>query len=99
MDGKPDFADVYCDGVNIAMTPYDALLILDRKELLPIKEDGKVEMKANRVGVVRMSLEHAKVLAILLRKNLLEHETKMGTPIPMHPELMQKLGISKLEDW
>lgn len=52
-----------------------------------------------RVANIRMSLEHAKVMAIVLRKQLKGFEQGMGQDIPLHPTLYQQLGISKQEDW
>ena len=84
--------DIYCDGVAVGLTPYDVLLELSRR---PAKLDGKDSV---HVGTVRMSLEHAKVLAVVLKRHLKTYEDQSGA-IPMHPELMHKLGVSKIEDW
>jgi hypothetical protein len=92
-----DVPDIYCDGVNIAMTPYDLLLLLTQQKA-KITGSGQASISPSSVGVVRMSLEHAKVLAILLKRNLKEYEDKVGT-IPLHPEAAKNLGISKEEDW
>ena len=93
-DEKPsEVPDIYCDGVQMGLTPYDVMITLLRRPPVP---DAKGE--PNRVGTIRMSLEHAKVLAIMLRKNLKNYEDTTG-PIPMHPDLAKELGISKAEDW
>ena len=93
-DEKPDeVPDIYCDGVQMGLTPYDVMIELQRR---PPVLGG--EGKPARVGTIRMSLEHAKVFAIMLRKNLKAYEDATG-PIPMHPELLKQLGISKQEDW
>lgn len=88
-----ELPDIYCDSVQMGLTPYDVMIELQRRPpVLDINE------KAVRVGTIRMSLEHAKVLAIILRKNLKSYEDSTGQ-IPMHPDLMKELGISKAEDW
>jgi hypothetical protein len=46
-----------------------------------------------------MSLEHAKVLAIMLRKTLKQHEETQGAPINLLPQVFQQLGLSPQEDW
>jgi hypothetical protein len=89
IEGVPD---IYCDGTQMALTPYDVMIFLQRRLADPSKQEGV------SVGVLRMSLEHAKVFAIMLRKNLKAYEDTTG-PIPMHPQLMKDLGISKAEDW
>jgi hypothetical protein len=95
-DGKPDEApDIYCDGVQIGLTPYDVMIELGRRPAgLPTPANAKPVC----VGTIRMSLQHAKVLAIMLRKNLKNYEDATG-PISMHPVLLEQLGISKEEDW
>ena len=95
-DEKHDEApDIYCDGVQIASTPFDVMIELQRRPPgLPTPPDAKPV----RVGTVRMSLEHAKVLAIILRKNLKAYEDQTG-PIPLHSDHARALGISKAEDW
>lgn len=52
-----------------------------------------------RVANVRMSLEHAKVMAIMLRKQLKNCEAQAGVDIQLPQSLYQQLGISKQEDW
>jgi hypothetical protein len=92
----PDEApDIYCDGVQMGLTAYDVMIELQRR---PAGLPTPAEAKPVRVGTIRMSLEHAKVFAIILRKNLKGYEDVTG-PIPMHPDLLKLLGISKAEDW
>lgn len=93
---EDEIADIYCDGVQMGMTPFDVMLWLMQRP--PSIGAPGTEVKPIHVGTIRMSLEHAKVLAIMLRKNLKDYEDNTGK-IPMHPDLMKKLGISKEEDW
>lgn len=85
--------DIYCDGTAMAMTPYDVMIHLLRRPSDPDKQAQPV-----KVGTLRMSMEHAKTFAIMLRKNLKGYEDQAGK-IPLHPNLMKELGISKEEDW
>ena len=48
---------------------------------------------------VRMSLEHAKVMAIVLRKQIKSYESQTGVDIQLPQQVYQQLGISKQEDW
>ena len=48
---------------------------------------------------MRMSVEHAKVLAILLKKQVKVYEQQLGTEVPLHPQLYTQLGLSRTEDW
>lgn len=92
-DKSSEVPDIYCDGVQMGLTPYDVMIALLRRPPV-VGGEGKPAL----VGTIRMSLEHAKVFAIMLRKNLKSYEDATG-PIPMHPDLMKDLGISKSEDW
>lgn len=86
--------DIYCDSVQMSISPYDLMIELQRR---PPVIGG--EVKPVRVGTIRMSLEHAKVFAIILGKTLKGYEDQTGSAIPMHPDLLKQLGISKAEDW
>ena len=57
--------DVYADSTQIATSPFDLTLYLYKRAALPNSTQPPVQ-----VGCVRMSLEHAKVLAIMLRKSV-----------------------------
>lgn len=87
--------DIYCNAVEMGISPYDLTVELQLNS--PTKGDeaqGPV-----LVGRVRMSLEHAKVFAIMLTRTLKTYEAQTGGPIRLHPEFMNSLGISKEEDW
>ena len=45
-----------------------------------------------------MGHEHAKVLAMLLRRQLKVYEDELGSQIKVMPKLMNTLGLSD-EDW
>ena len=85
--------EIYADGVQIGLGPFGAVLSF---MLQPVGGTGAAGV---RVCNIRMSLEHAKVLAILLRKQVLAYEGSLGGEIPLHPQLYTQLGISKQEDW
>ncbi len=87
--------DVYSDQFRINTTPYGASLIF-AKTLLdqPAGQPGRTEDQV----VVRMSLEHLKVMTMLLRKNLKGYEERTRTPVELPFDLLNSLGLSK-EDW
>jgi hypothetical protein len=60
---------------------------------------GEPSGQAGPVTNVRMSLEHPKVMAIILRKQLKIYEDGNGGPIVLHPNLWKNLGLSKHDDW
>ena len=88
--------DIYCDGVVTAVTPYDVILQLQRR---PKENPSGATQLPDLVGCVRLSLEQAKVLCIVLKASLKALEDSQGTAIPLHPQVRQPLGISKNEDW
>ncbi len=97
-----DVPDIYCDGVQIAMTPYDVLLMLTQNKPAlgaTSPQAHQIQVQPQPVGLVRMSLEHAKVLTMLLKRNLRAYEDKADASIPLDPDTSRRLGISKEEDW
>jgi len=84
--------DLYTDSVQIGMGPFGVVLVLGMQTGTP----GSAPVK---IANLRMSLEHAKILAILLKKQLRVFEEQMGGEIPLHPQLYTQLGLSKTEDW
>jgi hypothetical protein len=85
--------DLYADTVQIGLSPFGVVLVCG------LQPAGQVGAAPTKVCNLRLSLEHAKVLAILLRKNLKTFEEQMGEDIPLHPQLYTQLGLSKTEDW
>lgn len=86
--------DVYCDGIQVSISPFDVVLQLSQRPAMP-----GTSQPPKSVGYVRMSLEHAKVTAIILRKVLRQHEETQGHEIVLHPNVYQQMGLSKEEDW
>lgn len=86
--------DLYTDGVQIGVSPFGVTLAF---AMQPPGQTGT--LAPIKVCHLRMSLEHAKVMTIMLKKNLKNFEDQMGQNIPLHPQLTQQLGLSKTEDW
>lgn len=86
--------DIYCDNVQISATPFDIVL-----ELLKRPPGQITTERPLRVGVVRMSHQHAKVLSIILRSNLKDIEAQQGAPITIHPLALSALQLNIKEDW
>ena len=95
---EKEIPDIYTDGVQVMVNPFDVILQLtERHPSLPTQ--GKQPEAAKTVAYVRMSLEHAKVLTILLRKVLKQHEDQQKGKIHLHPQVCVGMGISPEEDW
>ena len=86
--------EAYSDGVQVGLSPFTALLSFTMQ---PTGQTGT--MPPVRVATIRMSLEHAKVMAIIMRRQIKAFEDQMGEPITLHPQLYQQLGISRHDDW
>ena len=89
-----DVPEFYCDGTQIGLSAFTATFSLTMQ---PAGQTGT--MAPIKVANVRMSLEHAKVLAIMLRKQLKKYEGQTGVDIQLPQQVYQQLGISKQEDW
>ncbi len=86
--------EVYADAMRIAINPYGAAFVFGLNE--PSAPKGVPETK-DKV-VLRMSLEHAKVMAMMLRRNLKQYERDNKLEIPLPYQLYTALGIAR-EDW
>lgn len=86
--------ELYTDAVQIALSPFGVLLAF---AMQPAGQTGS--MAPIKVCNLRMSLEHAKVLSILLKKQLKAFEENMGADIPLPQQLYTQFGLSKMEDW
>jgi len=84
--------DLYTDSVQIATGPFGVILVLGM-------QTGQAGSAPDKIANLRMSLEHAKILAIMLKKQLKVFEEQIGADIPLHPQLYTQLGLSKTEDW
>jgi hypothetical protein len=88
-----DVPDVYTDSVRIHVNGFGASITFS------LTPPGEPSGEAQPVANVRLSLEHAKVLAIILKKQLKNYEDGNKEPIVLHPALWKNLGLSKQEDW
>jgi uncharacterized protein DUF3467 len=85
---------VYSDGIQVGISPFTVTLGFT---VAPQAQPGT--QAPTPVATVRMSLEHAKVMAIILRKQLKQFEEQLGAEIALPNQVYQQLGISSKEDW
>ena len=86
--------NLYADSVQMSTTPFGVVMMFGMR---PHAQTGTVPVI--EVCNLRMSLEHAKVLAMMLKKQIKTFEDSMGEKIPLHPQIWQQMGLSKQEDW
>ncbi len=91
-----EVADIYCDQFQLSQGPYGIILILG---VIPSTATGVGPVPMDKRAVVRMSLEHAKVLAMLVRKSLKQYELEhLGEAIPLPRAILQQMNLA-IEDW
>ncbi len=95
MADEQEIPDLYSDQFRINTTPYGASLVFARS--LPDPNPGQPPRAKDQV-VVRMSLEHLKVMIMVLRKNLKGYEQQSGVSVELPFDMLNNLGMSK-EDW
>ena len=89
MQEIPEF---YSDGIELNLTmPWTVALTFSLKSTTP-------DRKPKPLTTIRMSPEHAKVVAMLLKRQLKNYEAETGTSINLPPDLYGKLGLPP-EDW
>lgn len=91
MDEEPV---LYSDGIQVGISPFTVTLGFT---VAPQAQPGT--RPPIPVATIRMSLEHAKVMAIILRKQIKQFEQQLGQEIALPQPVYQQLGLSPREDW
>ena len=82
----------YCDGIEISLTmPWTVALTFSVKET-------SADRTPVPQAIVRMSPEHAKVVAMLLQRILKQYEVESKSPINLPDDLFQSFVLSR-SDW
>jgi hypothetical protein len=92
---EEEVPDVYSDQFRINTTPYGANLTFAKTQ--PDAPAGQAPRSKDQV-IVRMSLEHLKVMVMVLKKNLRGYEQRTGITIELPFDMLNSMGLSK-EDW
>lgn len=92
----PDPIDAYADQVQLQMGPFGCVLNFSASSPLPVAPG--VPPPAQHVASIRMSLEHLKVMAFILRRQMLEYERESRTRVAIPQEVLNALRIGP-EDW
>ena len=93
MAGTEPF-DVYADQFTFSVSVYGVTVLFQRSPAAP--NPGQIANES--LGAVRMSLEHTKVFAMLIRRQLKKYEEDNGFPIQLPRKVLNDLGLSD-EDW
>lgn len=92
----PDSVDVYADQVGINVGPFGCSINFSVSAPLPPPGGGV--LPGQPVATVRMSLEHLKLMAFMLRRQLLQYEREAGIQVPVPARVLNQLQIGR-EDW
>jgi hypothetical protein len=88
--------DLYFDGIFVTTTVFGANMTLSLSNPHPSNETEAKNIK--QVATIRTSLEHAKIFAMLLRKQLKTYEINTGIQIRLPGGLYESLGLDE-NDW
>ncbi len=88
--------DVYADQFQLNTAIYGATLNFLVSSPTPPAPGAMPQIE--RLATIRMSLEHLKVMAFILRKQVLQHEQQTGTTIQIAAQALNGLQIGP-EDW
>lgn len=92
---EQELPDIYCDQVSVAQSPFGIAITFALSASTPPAVPAQGDPKA----VVRMSLEHAKIMIMMLRKQLKQYELEhLGEQIRIPATALQQMKLSE-EDW
>jgi hypothetical protein len=90
----PEIPEFYVDQFRMNLNPYGAAITFGLASPNPTTGQAQV----NDTFLVRMSLEHMKVMAMILKKNLKAYEEQLQAPINLPRQILNQMGLSN-EDW
>ena len=92
----PEPIDTYSDEIGVNIGPFGAVLNFSASSQHAARP-GEV-LPGSRVASIRMSLEHLKVMAYVLRKQIRDYEQHAAIQIPIPQTVLNGLRIGR-EDW
>ena len=87
--------DIYTDVFTITITPFGANLSFSVREAHPAPAR---QQEIQRLGTVRMSVEHLKAMVTVIRRQVLLVESETGVRAELPNNVLNQLQISQ-EDW
>ena len=95
-DDNGGIPDIYVDNMQITTGVYGVNITFGLTD--PHPASGAMPKQPKEMVRVRMSLQHAKIVAMLLRQNLKNFEYSTGTTIQIPQNVFAGLGVAA-EDW
>lgn len=87
--------DVYADQFRVSTNPYGVAITFMLSEPHPAPAKP---VETSNLATIRMSLEHAKVMVMIMRKQLKQFEESHAISIQVPVDVLNQLGLSP-EDW
>ena len=91
-DPVPDF---YADAFQVTVTPFGVNMTFSLRD--PHPSPAK-QVPSTDMARVRMSPEHAKIMAMMLIRQIRDYERQSGIKITIPPQVYTQLGVAE-EDW
>lgn len=91
-----DPIDAYADQFQLSTGPFGATMSFLVSPPTPSAPGAPVT--PDRVATIRTSLEHLKVMAFVMKRQVAEHERLTGASVPLPREVLNELRIGP-EDW
>ena len=88
--------DLYCDQFQMITSPFGATLSFLISPPTPPAPGSSP--RTERLATIRMSLEHLKTMAFVIRNQVLNHEQQTGTTIQIPVQILNSMKIPP-EDW
>lgn len=90
----PEIPDIYADGVGLQLGPFGCSLNFSISPAMPSPGSAPGQPAAT----IRMSLEHLKLMAFLLHRQLREYERGTGVKVDVPRDVLNQLRVGR-EDW
>ena len=92
----PEPADVYTDQFQVQIGPFGCSLNFSLSPSTP-SAPGTVP-QADRVGTMRMSLEHLKAMTFILHRQVVQYESQAHVSVQLPDAVLTGMKIRQ-EDW
>ncbi len=87
--------DVYADAFLVTVTPFGANVTFEIRDPHPNPSSPQV---TTRLGTVRMSVEHLKLVVMMMRNQVKLSEEQLGVRFDVPTQILSQLRIAR-EDW
>lgn len=91
----PESVDVYSDQFTITVGPYGSSLSFG---VSPSHPDPISPKPMERVATIRMSVEHLKMMVMVISRHVKKMEEQFNISYPVPSQMLSQLGIAR-EDW